>query len=76
LIFTIVTVIFLPLSFVTGYLGMNVEDIRNVRNKQGIFWIIALPITGSIFVAITVLLVPALRRRVEWVFGKWRAKTE
>ncbi|KAJ5925580.1 Mg2+ transporter protein CorA-like/Zinc transport protein ZntB [Penicillium verhagenii] len=30
-IFTIVTVVFLPLSFVTSYLGMNSVDIRNER---------------------------------------------
>lgn len=44
-VFTIVTVIFLPLSFVSGFLGMNTSDIRATDNRQWIFWIIAIPLT-------------------------------
>jgi hypothetical protein len=43
--FTVVTVIFLPLSFVTSYLGMNTVDIRDMTSGQGLFWAIALPLT-------------------------------
>ncbi|KAJ5127115.1 Mg2+ transporter protein CorA-like/Zinc transport protein ZntB [Penicillium atrosanguineum] len=42
-IFTIVTVVFLPLSFITSYLGMNSVDIRNGTFHQSLFWAIALP---------------------------------
>ncbi|KAH7355753.1 hypothetical protein BKA66DRAFT_553488 [Pyrenochaeta sp. MPI-SDFR-AT-0127] len=45
MVFTVVTVIFLPLSFVTSYLGMNTVDIRDMSNRQSLFWIIALPLT-------------------------------
>jgi Mg2+ and Co2+ transporter CorA len=48
LVFTIVTLVFLPLSFVTGYLGMNTVDIRNSNIGQGIYWAIALPVTGLV----------------------------
>ncbi|KAI9831689.1 MAG: hypothetical protein M1819_004755 [Sarea resinae] len=48
LVFTIVTIIFLPLSFVTSYLGMNTADIRSMNNSQSLFWTIALPITFAI----------------------------
>jgi hypothetical protein len=48
LVFTVVTVIFLPLSFVTSYLGMNTSDIRDMDNKQSLFWEIALPLTMGI----------------------------
>ncbi|KAH0553005.1 hypothetical protein GP486_006801 [Trichoglossum hirsutum] len=48
LVFTVVTVIFLPLSFVTGYLGMNTADIRSMANRQPLFWAIALPLTFTI----------------------------
>jgi Mg2+ and Co2+ transporter CorA len=41
LVFTIVTIVFLPLSFVSSYLGMNTADIRNMDRSQGIFWIVA-----------------------------------
>jgi hypothetical protein len=43
--FTVVTVIFLPLSFVTSYLGMNTIDIRDMASGQSLFWAIALPLT-------------------------------
>ncbi|KAF7502972.1 hypothetical protein GJ744_004759 [Endocarpon pusillum] len=45
LVFTTVTIIFLPLSFVTSYLGMNTQDIRDQKNSQSIFWAAALPLT-------------------------------
>lgn len=45
-VFTVVTVIFMPLSFVTSYLGMNTADIRDMENKQSLFWAIALPLTA------------------------------
>lgn len=35
---TVVTVIFLPLSFVTSYPGMNSIDIRNGNFEQALFW--------------------------------------
>lgn len=45
MVFTIVTIVFLPLSFVTSYLGMNTSDIRDMDNKQSLFWVIAIPLT-------------------------------
>lgn len=45
MVFTTVTIIFLPLSFVTSYLGMNTADIRDMDNQQGLFWVIAIPLT-------------------------------
>lgn len=44
-VFTTVTVIFLPLSFVTGFFGMNTADIRNSTSNQSLFWLIGLPLT-------------------------------
>ncbi|KAF2466121.1 uncharacterized protein BDR25DRAFT_79625, partial [Lindgomyces ingoldianus] len=46
LVFTVVTIIFLPLSFVTSYLGMNTSDIRDMTSKQSLFWEIAIPLTA------------------------------
>ncbi|KAF3025819.1 hypothetical protein E8E14_014674 [Neopestalotiopsis sp. 37M] len=48
MIFTIVTIIFLPLSFVTSFLGMNTTDIRDTNYSQSLFWIIALPVTALV----------------------------
>lgn len=45
MVFTIVTVIFLPLSFVTSFLGMNTTDIRDMGSSSTLFWSIAIPLT-------------------------------
>ncbi|KAF1933281.1 uncharacterized protein M421DRAFT_415626 [Didymella exigua CBS 183.55] len=46
MVFTIVTVIFLPLSFVTSFLGMNTTDIRDMDSSSTLFWVIAIPLTA------------------------------
>jgi len=48
LVFTIVTLIFLPLSFVTSFLGMNVSDIRTMERGQSVFWIAGLSLTALV----------------------------
>jgi len=48
LVFTIVTIIFLPLSFVTGLLGMNTVDLGNTIGGQWHFWAIALPLSAIV----------------------------
>jgi hypothetical protein len=50
MVFTIVTIIFLPLSFVSGVFGMNTRDVRNLRYGQWIYWIAALPLTVVVLV--------------------------
>jgi hypothetical protein len=49
-VFTAVTVIFLPLSFITGLLGMNTYDIRNLTHGQWLFWATALPFTLAVLI--------------------------
>ncbi|KAI0883680.1 uncharacterized protein GGS22DRAFT_194936 [Annulohypoxylon maeteangense] len=44
-VFTIVTVFFLPLSFVSSFFGMNTTDIRDTEYDQRFFWTVALPVT-------------------------------
>lgn len=56
IVFTLVTIIFLPLSWATSYLGMNTSDIRNSENGQWMFWIIALPVT-SVVIGLSLLVV-------------------
>lgn len=48
--FTIVTVIFLPLSFVSSLLGMNTSDIRDMKQGQWLYWGAAIPLTGLIII--------------------------
>lgn len=45
LVFTIITIIFLPLSFISSFFGMNFADIRDMERTQGLFWIIASSLT-------------------------------
>ena len=49
-IFTMVTVLFLPLSFVAGFFGMNVAGITNTTSTVSHFWEIALPLTFGLII--------------------------
>ena len=49
-IFTFITVLFLPLSFVAGFFGMNVVGISGTHSTTKHFWVIAAPITGGILI--------------------------
>ncbi|PGH07592.1 hypothetical protein AJ80_07981 [Polytolypa hystricis UAMH7299] len=46
--FTVVTVIFLPLSFVASFLGMNTSDIRDMGSNQWVYWAAAIPLTAVV----------------------------
>lgn len=53
LVFTIVTIVFLPLSFVSSFFGMNFSDIRDMESTQRLFWIISGSLTvGTVGFAI------------------------
>ena len=47
-IFTFITIIFLPLSFVAGFFGMNLQGINGTTYSASLFWKIAIPFTGGI----------------------------
>lgn len=71
--FTVVTIIFLPLSTVAGILGMNTYDVRNMNINQWVFWATALPLTVLI---VTLCLIWAGELNNFWTsFSKlWRKK--
>jgi hypothetical protein len=72
-VFTIITVIFLPLSFVASVFGMNSADIRDMALTQWVFWVSACSFT-VVVVLITVYFVdvPPLWR---WLERKGDAKS-
>ncbi|CZT19463.1 uncharacterized protein RCC_05314 [Ramularia collo-cygni] len=65
-VFTIITIIFLPLSFVSSVFGMNTSDVRNMQLNQWVFWASAAPFTLMV-ILITVYFVdvPPLWRWLE-----------
>ncbi|OCK81549.1 hypothetical protein K432DRAFT_392079 [Lepidopterella palustris CBS 459.81] len=68
LVFTIVTIIFLPLSFVSSFFGMNVYDIRNMTSTQSLFWIVSGSLT-VVTVGFAVFLAFYGAAIIEWFFG-------
>ncbi|KAJ3490413.1 hypothetical protein NLG97_g5786 [Lecanicillium saksenae] len=44
-VFTLVTLFFLPLSFVTSFFGMNTSDVRDMDQNSTLYWAVALPVT-------------------------------
>jgi Mg2+ and Co2+ transporter CorA len=58
---TVVTIIFLPLSFLTGYFGMNFTYFGGINHSDVYFWEIALPLA---FVVIMFL----MRDMLKWYF--------
>ena len=48
--FTLVTIIFLPLSAVASIFGINTTDIRDMNQGQWLYWTIAVPVTVLVIV--------------------------
>lgn len=49
---SIVTVIFLPLSFWTGYYGMNFEIFGNLQSSVSLYWEIAIPFSTGLMMLV------------------------
>jgi Mg2+ and Co2+ transporter CorA len=72
MIFTVITIIFLPLSFVTGFFGMNVEGISGTTATVKHFWVIAIPVTAGVGIVSLILIFWARIRRYWTEYKKWR----
>lgn len=72
-VFTVVTIIFLPLSFVTSYLGMNTSDLRDMKSGQTLFWAVGIPVA---FITFSVALMAAFYGRFTQRFSEkiWSEK--
>ena len=58
---TVVTIIFLPLSFMTGYFGMNFTDFWSIHHNESYFWKVALPVAFAVIVFL-------MRDMLKWYF--------
>jgi Mg2+ and Co2+ transporter CorA len=63
IIFTTITVIFLPLNAVSSILGMNVVDVRSTTRGSSLFWEIAVPVTFVVLVLCLILV------KIKFKFG-------
>ncbi|KAH8905061.1 hypothetical protein BR93DRAFT_945996 [Coniochaeta sp. PMI_546] len=64
--FTIVTVIFLPLSAVAGIFGMNTADVRDMDFDQWLYWATAVPVTVAV-ILLGLWWMGELRNALSWL---------
>ncbi|KAL8932385.1 MAG: hypothetical protein Q9211_006344, partial [Gyalolechia sp. 1 TL-2023] len=76
LVFTIVTIVFLPLSFVSSFFGMNTSDIRGMATPQWAFWASAVPLTATV-VGVSIFVARKIEPMKDWwssVAERWKVK--
>ncbi|KAK1758176.1 hypothetical protein QBC47DRAFT_410891 [Echria macrotheca] len=64
--FTIVTIVFLPLSAIASIFGMNTTDVRDMELGQWAYWAVALPVTALV-IFLGLLWTGELGNMVGWV---------
>ncbi|RFU72016.1 mg2+ transporter [Trichoderma arundinaceum] len=67
--FTLVTIVFLPLSAISSIFGMNTNDIRNMDFDQWLYWVVALPVTVIIIIA-GLWWMDELGNATDWLIGR------
>ncbi|TDZ13014.1 hypothetical protein C8035_v000464 [Colletotrichum spinosum] len=69
--FTIVTIVFLPLSAVSSIFGMNTSDVRDMAAGQWLYWATAIPVT-VLTIVIGLWWMGELSHLFNWVASKGR----
>lgn len=54
-VFTIVTILFLPMSFVASFFGMNVIGINATATTLKHFWVVSLPLTFGVVIPCSII---------------------
>ncbi|KND90120.1 hypothetical protein TOPH_05226 [Tolypocladium ophioglossoides CBS 100239] len=67
--FTVVTIVFLPLSAISSVFGMNTADVRNMDFGQWLYWAVALPVT-LIVIVVGLWWMNELGNVVQWMMGR------
>lgn len=67
--FTIVTVVFLPLSAISSIFGMNTSDVRDMDYGQWLYWAVAIPVT-LLIVVIGLWWMGELGNVLKWMSGR------
>jgi hypothetical protein len=67
--FTIVTVVFLPLSAISSIFGMNTSDIRDMEFGQWLYWAVAIPVT-LVIIVIGLWWMGELGNVLKWLSGR------
>ena len=67
--FTIVTIVFLPLSAISSIFGMNTRDVRDMEFGQWLYWAVAVPVT-VIIIMLGLWWMNELGNVVRWVVGR------
>lgn len=60
---TVVTIVFLPMSFLASYFAVPFVDFSLSRHSQGFYWKITIPTAVAVILFL-------MGGRVKWVFGK------
>lgn len=73
--FTLVTIIFLPLSSVASIFGMNTTDVRDMPFSQWLYWATALPVTLIVIVG-GLWWMSELGNVMAWITGQKRHRSD
>ncbi|KAH9441937.1 hypothetical protein Pst134EA_032068 [Puccinia striiformis f. sp. tritici] len=68
---SVVTIIFLPLTFLTGYFGMNFVNFGAIQGSDAFFWFLAAPITTILALVFTY---QGARRRIKVKAARFKVR--